>query len=230
MIGSIRPRDAWHRVLAASVPARLLLRQGPAGSGSICLTFDDGPHPRYTPRLLDALGAHGLVATFFVVGAEVRRYPELVRRITAEGHAIGNHTFSHGTPWRTPWWRLLEEIRRTGDLLADHLGMETCLFRPPYGRLSLPKLLSVWSVGQTVVLWNTNPRDFASQSADEVRNWFRKRSLRGGDLVLMHDNHPHAIDVVPEIAAQARDRGLTFSTVEAWAGPAVDNLETSTIW
>jgi peptidoglycan/xylan/chitin deacetylase (PgdA/CDA1 family) len=230
VIGLIRPRDAWHRLIAANVPVHRFLRQGPAGSGSICLTFDDGPHPRYTPRLLDALGAHGLVATFFVLGSEVERYPGLVRRIAAEGHAIGNHTFSHGVPWRTSCRRLIEEIRRTGDLIADHLGMETRLFRPPYGRLSVSKLLKVWSAGQSVVLWNADSRDYVSRSADEVRSRFRKRTLRGGDLVLMHDNQPHAIDLVPELAASARERGLSFSTVETWVGWPLEDRQVCGIW
>ncbi len=196
----------------------MFLLKGPAGCGSICLTFDDGPHPVHTPLLLDALGEHGVAATFFVVGARARRYPDLVRRIASEGHAVGNHTLCHRKPSRTPWWRLIEEVRRTGDLLGQILGEGTTLFRPPYGRLSGPKLLSLWAAGQTVVLWNANPRDFACQTADEVRSWFRSRPLRGGDLVLMHDNRPHAADVVPDLASSARERGLTFSTVIPWVG------------
>jgi peptidoglycan/xylan/chitin deacetylase (PgdA/CDA1 family) len=114
----------------------------------------------------------------------------------------------------------MEEVRRTGDLLRQIVGQEVTLFRPPYGRLSGPKLLSLWAAGQTVVLWNANPRDFACRTADEVRTWFRNRPLRGGDIVLMHDNRPHAVDVVPDLASSARDRGLEFSTILPWVEPS----------
>src|SRR5204863_8624195 len=79
----------------ATLPRRLLLARGPSGSASVCLTFDDGPHPHHTPRLLDLLKDQRVTATFFVIGRWAARYPELVRRIAAEGHLVGNHTFSH---------------------------------------------------------------------------------------------------------------------------------------
>jgi peptidoglycan/xylan/chitin deacetylase (PgdA/CDA1 family) len=213
----IRCRDLLHRGIAAAVPRRWFLRDGPAGCGSVCLTFDDGPHPEHTPRLLDALAGAGVPATFFVVGRRAQQYPMLVRRIAAAGHAVGNHTFTHPVPGRVSPRQLLEEVRRTGGLLADLLGWETSLFRPPYGRISVPQLLALWRAGRTVVLWNANPKDYARGSAAEVREWFRGRPLRGGDLVLMHDDRPHAAGVVPALVASAQERGLGFTTADAWA-------------
>jgi len=221
-IPPLRPRDLIHRALAAAAPRRRFLRGGPARSNSACLSFDDGPDPEQTPRLLDTLGEHGLAATFFVIGRRARRHPGIVRRIAAEGHAVGNHTFTHPDPARISTRRLLAEVCHTGGLLADLLGRETTLFRPPYGRVTAPQLVGLWRAGQAVVLWNEDPKDFASGSAEEVRAWFRARPPGAGSLVLLHDDRPHARLVVPDLAASARARGLEFTTVARWvegAGP-----------
>jgi peptidoglycan/xylan/chitin deacetylase (PgdA/CDA1 family) len=196
---------------------------GPPGCGSVSLTFDDGPHPEHTPRLLDALALHRIAATFFVVGRLARQYPAIVRRIISEGHALGNHTFSHPAPERISTRQLLDEVRRTSVLLADTLGRETSLFRPPYGRLSGTKLWSLWRAGQTVVLWNADPKDYACRTSDDVRDWFRARPLRCGDLVLLHDTVAFAREIVPDLATSARERGLAFATIDAWVDEPGDN-------
>ncbi len=221
----LRPRDLLHRAIAAVAPRRRFLRHGPAGSGSACLTFDDGPDPEQTPRLLDALAEHGVAATFFVVGSRARRHPVIVRRIAAEGHAVGNHTFTHPDPARITARRLLAEVRHTGGLLADLMGRETTLFRPPYGRVSAPQLVGLWRAGQAVVLWSEDPKDFAGCSAERLRAWFRARPPGEGSLVLLHDDRPHARLVIADLAASARARGLEFTTVDRWAeagpGPGI---------
>jgi peptidoglycan-N-acetylglucosamine deacetylase len=212
-----------HRGIAAAMPRRNFLMYGPPGCGSVSLTFDDGPHPEHTPRLLDALAVHRIAATFFVVGRLAAQYPGIVRRIISEGHALGNHTFSHPVPERNSTRQLLDEVKRTSVLLADILGRETRLFRPPYGRLSGPKLWSLWRAGQTVVLWNSDPKDYARRTSDDVRDWFRARPLRGGDLVLFHDTLAFAREIVPDLATSARERGLAFATIDAWVDEPGDN-------
>src|SRR5207248_7954216 len=114
-----RWRQRVRSSLAALMPRRLLLIRGPKEDCTVCLTFDDGPHPDYTPRLLDILKEHGARATFFVIGANVERHPELVRRMIADGHAIGNHTYTHGEPEKTSAWQLLQDTERNTDLLAS---------------------------------------------------------------------------------------------------------------
>lgn len=210
-------RQLLRRALAATLPRRLFLVHGPAAGRAVCLTFDDGPHPEHTPRLLDALKAHGVPATFFVIGQNAERYPDLVRRVAAEGHVVGNHSYSHTEPCRTSAGQLADETRRTGDLLAALLGGEApALFRPPKGQVTVAKLWRLWRARQTVVLWDTDPKDYARQSAAEVRDWFRAHPLRGGDVVLMHDSHPHATAVVPDLVEAARGAGLRFTTLPEW--------------
>jgi peptidoglycan/xylan/chitin deacetylase (PgdA/CDA1 family) len=211
-------RQLARRGLAATLPRRWLLVRGSPRSRSVCLTFDDGPHPVHTPRLLEVLKQQQVPATFFVVGREVERYPDVVRRILAEGHALGHHSFSHGDPARTSARELLEEVRATEAVLNRVAGASPSLFRPPHGKLTAGKLWRLWRGGQTVVLWNVDPKDFACPTAEELRAWFRLHPLRGGDVVLLHDTHPHAAEVLPELIAAARVCGLDFTTPRWWVG------------
>jgi peptidoglycan/xylan/chitin deacetylase (PgdA/CDA1 family) len=209
-------RSHWRRflrkVLATVAPSWLFVVRGPE-QGAVYLTFDDGPHPEHTPALLDVLKEQGARATFFVVGQEAERHPEIVRRMRSEGHLVGHHSWSHSDPGRTTARQLVDEVRRTRKLLAVLLGEASNLFRPPHGKLTVAKLLRLWRDRQTVVLWNTDTRDFACQSSDEFAAFFRRNPLRGGDVVLMHDNRPHAPARLAGVIAEARQRGLVFSAL-----------------
>ncbi len=211
-----RWRHLVRSAMAATLPRTWFLVQGPKQSCSVCLTFDDGPHPEHTPRLLDVLGKYEIPATFFVVGRQAERYPELVRRLMAEGHTIGHHSYSHSEPRLTSAQHLLEEVRRTRELLSQLLGQSPNLFRPPCGKLTGAKLLLLWRAGQTIVLWNVDPKDYALPSAGEGLAWFQKNQLQGGDIVLMHDNQPHASEILPTLIRLTLDRGFGFTTASQW--------------
>ena len=186
-------RQALRSLLIRTVPRTRLISSLPPEQGAVALTFDDGPHPELTPRLLDLLAAHGAHATFFVIGREAERQPALVRRIAAEGHAVGHHSWSHSEPASTPARVLLAESRRTRELLEDLLGRPAPLFRPPHGKVTTAKLLGAWRQRNTVVLWNRDPKDFEMRNARELEAWFAKQPLKAGDVVLLHDTHPHAL-------------------------------------
>ena len=209
-------RQVLRRALAAALPSRLFLTRGPGRGRSVCLTFDDGPDPILTPRLLDVLRESEIRATFFVIGEKVERYPGIVRRMSLEGHCVGSHSFTHSEPKSTSCRRFLYEVRRTAALLRGLLGLEVTLFRPPHGKLTASKLWRLLWERQTVVLWNVDPKDYTRSNSQAVAAWFAAQPLRGGDLVLLHDTVPHAIDLVPILADQARASGLTFATVADW--------------
>jgi peptidoglycan-N-acetylglucosamine deacetylase len=210
-------RQLVKHALTAALPRSALLVNGPADR-QVCLTFDDGPHPLHTPRLLDVLAQLGLRATFFVVGARVAEHPALVRRIVDEGHVLGGHSYSHAPPPTTGASELAREVRRTGELVASIVGGEPTHFRPPHGKLTGAKLLTLWAERQSVVLWSVDPKDFARRDAGEVAAFFEARPLRGGDLVLLHDSAPYAAAVLPGLADSARRAALRFATVDAWTG------------
>jgi peptidoglycan/xylan/chitin deacetylase (PgdA/CDA1 family) len=207
-------RQFMRRFMAAVLPRNWLLVNGPKESRSVCLTFDDGPDGDYTPQVLDVLRDFQVPATFFVVGRQVERYPNLVRRIVDEGHAIGHHTFYHGEPKSTSPRQVLDEVRRTQILLQQIAGKTTRFFRPPYGKVTGLKLLALWKAGQTVVLWNVDPKDYACQSPQELIAWFQDHSISSGDVILLHDRLPIAGSVIPHLVGCAKEKGLSFASLD----------------
>jgi peptidoglycan/xylan/chitin deacetylase (PgdA/CDA1 family) len=203
-------RQSGKNLLSAALPLQMFLTRGPRRARGIALTFDDGPHPEYTPRVLDELHRHGISATFFVVGREAARYPELVRRIVAEGHALGHHSYTHGEPQYTSTRIFLDEIRQSRALLQQITGQPSNLFRPPKGKLTCAKMLGAWGLGQTIALWNVDPRDYQVRDAALLAEWSRQYRPQAGDIVLLHDNHPHCVAVIRELA------GRRFETLNDW--------------
>ena len=210
-------RQAIKAWLATVMPRRRYVVSGPRASQAVCLTFDDGPHPEHTPRLLDELGNQSIKATFFVIGEQAARHPDLIRRTAAEGHSIGTHTYYHRDPKETSAAQLRSETERSCSVISEILGTPPpTLFRPPYGKLTPSKLFTLWQMAQTVVLWNVDPKDFERAHTADVRTFFADWVPQSGDVVLMHDNLPHAAEVLPNLAISARDHSLSFWTVDAW--------------
>jgi peptidoglycan-N-acetylglucosamine deacetylase len=200
------------------LPRRLFVLTGPRRGQGVYLTFDDGPDPEHTPRLLDVLRDLGVPATFFVIGERAARHPEIVRRMAAEGHAVGHHSYRHERPDRATLRGLAGEAAQTRALLLTLIGTDARLFRPPHGSVTARALWRLWASGHTVVLWSTDPRDYATASADALGAYFERHPLRGGDIVLLHDTHPHAAAVLPKLVASAQARGLSFGRIPDWVG------------
>ncbi|HUQ68259.1 MAG TPA: polysaccharide deacetylase family protein [Planctomycetaceae bacterium] len=193
-------RQAILATMSAVLPPNRWLARGrrraPTDPPTFSLTFDDGPHPEHTPALLDALAKWGQTATFFVIGREAERYPALMQRIVEAGHAIGNHTFTHGEPKTISEETFLNEIAETDRVLAPWLGPPTRWVRPPKGELTWPKLRGLWRINRTVALWNVDPRDYRMASADELVAWAKAYRPRHGDIVLLHDRVAAAAQIV----------------------------------
>lgn len=186
--------------------------QGPA----VSLTFDDGPHPEHTPALLDELEAAGIEATFFIVGENAEQHPGIVRRIAAAGHEIGNHTWSHSEPKKTPTLKFLSEVKRTRSLLQDLTGQSCQLVRPPKGELSPGKLVGLLASRQPIVLWNEDSKDYAMSDPAGIGRWVSEYSPQHGDIVLMHDVHPHAVSAVSLMRKLDAFRPVRFRRVSDW--------------
>ncbi|HEY4099483.1 MAG TPA: polysaccharide deacetylase family protein [Gemmatimonadales bacterium] len=208
-------RQAARAVLLRVVPRSMLIASLPRGSGSVALTFDDGPHPVWTPKILDALGAAGARATFFLIGAHAAAHPDVVRRIAAEGHAVGHHSWTHSEPAATSAKMLLQETAQTRRLLEDLTGAPVPLFRPPHGKLTTTKLIGVWRQRNAIVLWNEDPKDFRMAAADELVGWARTRTWRPGEIILLHDVHEHTAAAIPAILAATPIRFVALGTPHA---------------
>jgi peptidoglycan-N-acetylglucosamine deacetylase len=180
--------------------------RGPRGSRGVVLTFDDGPHPQWTPRVLEILAEHGATATFFVVGRKADEHPEIVRAIADAGHAVGLHSYAHDR-----FFSLRGEARVKADLergiaaLERVLGRRPQLFRPPIGHTNPTISRVVEALGLVVVGWTVGGRDgIARTRAAEVVARVR-RKLRDGAIVLLHDapergeREPAAVRALPAI-------------------------------
>lgn len=197
-------RQAVKSALLGVVPRSRLVASLPAGSSSIALTFDDGPHPEWTPRVLDALAAAGAHATFFVIGERAAQHPALIQRLAAEGHTVGHHSWTHSEPATTSARMLLEESRRTRALVEELTGRPAPFFRPPHGKLTATKLLGTWWQHNVVVLWNRDPKDFQLPDGDALVARMTEHPLEPGDILLLHDVHRQTADALPRILAATR--------------------------
>jgi len=210
----LRQSIKW--AMTSLLPRQRWLVHGPRTAAGIALTFDDGPHPEYTPRLLDELQRNQVKATFFVVGQAAERYPRLVRRMAAEGHVVGTHSYTHSEPHQTSPRKLLDEVRRSLELCGELIGTTPTLFRPPKGQLSFAKTWKLWKLGQTIVLWDQDPRDYQSDQS-QLLKWCEQYQPRSGDIVLLHDTHPHCISAIEPLVRAANSRKLgPFVRVDDW--------------
>lgn len=181
------------------------------------LTFDDGPTPDGTPHILDILGRLNVSATFFLVGRNAVRFPELVRAIDQAGHAIGSHSYGHLDAWRASSKEVLRDLSRGVKTLEDQLGAGIRWVRPPFGRIT--RAIVRWSrrKGQQILLWDNLPADFARRISQQRVARNMASGLRPGSVICLHDNS-RSFRVTPAalVGALPRllDAGWKFSAVE----------------
>lgn len=184
----------------------------------VAMTFDDGPHPTHTPRLLDILRERGLRATFYLIGNRVVQYPEITRRIAEEGHEIGNHSWSHPFLNRYSERAVTLEIDQTTNAIFQITGRPPVTFRPPYGaftRQQRTNLLNVRSM--PTILWSVDPQDWRRPGSNVVANRILANTRQGG-IILSHDIHRGTIDAMPQTLDGLTARGLHFVTVSQILG------------
>jgi peptidoglycan/xylan/chitin deacetylase (PgdA/CDA1 family) len=160
--------------------------RGPAGRRQVSLTFDDGPDPGATPKLLDLLAARGARATFFLIGERAARHPDLVRAIVDAGHEVGNHSWRHRNAWFLGPRATEQEIVGGARVLGGITGEVPRLYRPPWGIVNLPALRIARQAGFTTVMWTVQPEG-AWAVAAQAQLGYCARLLRDGAIVDLHD-------------------------------------------
>ncbi|MDI6799420.1 MAG: polysaccharide deacetylase family protein [Actinomycetota bacterium] len=156
-------------------------------SQMVAITFDDGPSPKNTPKILDILSDKGVKATFFLTGSYVDKYPELARRIVAEGHEIGNHTHSHIEMGLSKDKAILSDIARAEESIFRATGIKTNIFRPPRGFTRTKTRREILKEGYRIVLWTLSSLDWRGVKPKAIL-WRVKLFVRDGAIILFHDN------------------------------------------
>jgi len=179
----------------------------------IAMTFDDGPHATNTPKLLEMAAKRHIKLTFFVLGECVEQNPTVLQREVAEGHEIGNHSWSHPNLAKLSDADVRSQLQRTEDIIVKTAGVKPKLIRPPYGELT--KRQRIWvnhDFGYKVILWDVDPLDWKRPGPSVVA----RRIITGtrpGSIILSHDIHPPTIEAMPQVFDALLARGFKFVTV-----------------
>jgi peptidoglycan-N-acetylglucosamine deacetylase len=159
----------------------------PTQAKELFLTFDDGPFPGPTGFVLDQLRAYSAKATFFCIGDNVRKHPDLYKRVVAEGHATGNHTFNHMNGWKTELESYRSNVVKCDEAMASiDEGYKPRLFRPPYGKITRRQIAAL--TGYNIIMWDVLSVDYKKSLAPETCAQKTIRAIRPGSIILFHDS------------------------------------------
>lgn len=196
--------------IAVQVSENSSIRAEKTITAKVALTFDDGPHPVYTPQLLDGLNERGVHVTFFVVGKNILGNEALLKRMETEGHLIGNHTYSHVKLSELDIARACAEVEKTNALICEVTGKEPEFIRPPFGEW---KKAMECSFEMIPVLWDVDPLDWTTKNTALVVERVLK-DTKPGDIILLHDYYQSSVDAALEIVDALTERGYKFVTVD----------------
>jgi peptidoglycan-N-acetylglucosamine deacetylase len=214
---SARLRSRLKRLIPRAVAIQRLRE---SARPAVLLTFDDGPHPEFTPAALERLERHHARALFFVVGRRAKRAYRVLERIRSAGHVIGNHSHLHRDRYivaSAPQVSFLSYYRdcvRCQTVIERLTGVSPTFFRPPGGRLMPASLLTPRLLGMRCVLWSREVKDWSFQCREEARAGAAEllRVIAPRDIVLLHDFNPHVLDVLDTLLPGLQDRGYDLAS------------------
>ena len=211
--GPVPRNDAGNPTSDFSKDAGVTFSRVPVSGNYIAITFDDGPHPQNTPRLLDILAARNIKATFYVIGRSVDLHPGVLRRTVAEGHEIGNHSHTHRLLSKLGESEVRQEMQRCQDAVGRAAGVRMRTMRPPYGGLlQSQRELVHREFGYPTILWSVDPLDWKRPGAPVITSRILAGTTAGG-IVLAHDLHAQTVDAMPATLDGLLRRGFKFVTV-----------------
>jgi len=189
----------------------------------VVLTFDDGPSPVWTPKILDELKKESIKATFFMIGHHVQKYPDIARRVALEGHTIGNHGYAHSVMLYYTPAEIEEEIKYTEHVIKAITGFQTKYFRPPKAWLRRVIKDKVKSMGYETILWSLNSKDWVSFNHKFIVRYI-SNNVRNGDIILFHDSgnittteggrRLQTVKSISLLARTLRKKGFEFVSLE----------------
>lgn len=161
--------------------------ENPNTEDKIYLTFDDGPIPEVTPWVLDVLADYDIKATFFCVGDNISKHPEIFQRIINDNHSVGNHTYNHLNGWKTSEQDYLDNFNKTQKLIDNHKSTSK-LFRPPYGRITRSQAKTIKDLGFDIIMWSVLSKDYKAQIKPEKVYDNILLNTKSGSIIVCHDN------------------------------------------
>ncbi len=185
----------------------------PTEKQSIFLTFDDGPVPRLTPFIMDILDQFHAKATFFCVGDNIRKYPDIFQKLIQKGHAVGNHTFNHLKAWSCNWQEYLSNVDKCRSEIRKYTELSgKMLFRPPHGQIT-PRIIKKLLPDYQIIMWNVLTYDFDQGHAADISLHRAIRHTAPGSIVVFHDNYKaekKLKSILPKYLEYFLQKGFTF--------------------
>ena len=227
LIGSVFTVALVVAVFALFFDQAVFVRKGTAFHAAcsrkvVALTFDDGPSPVWTPKILDGLRKSGIRATFFMLGGHVARYPEIAKRVAEEGHEIENHSYNHHVLIDYKMEEIEKQVKDTEKVIRDITGQTTRYFRPPKAWLNKHEKKKIEEMGYKIILWSLNSKDWVTFD-DKYMVKYLVHHVRPGDIILFHDSggafaaeggdRSETVKVIPRLVEELKQRGYGFVTV-----------------
>jgi len=188
----------------------------PRTGKTVYLTFDDGPVPEITSWVLSTIKEHNIKATFFCIGDNVRKHPEVFQQVIEAGHTIGNHTFNHLNGWQNDYQYYIENFEKCEQVIAQHIPQPAKLFRPPYGKIKSAQAKAIRKKGYKIIMWDVLSADFdqtitPQKCLDNVIN-----NVAPGSIIIFHDSIKASENVkyaLPRAIAHLKNEGYTFGVL-----------------
>lgn len=208
----VKKRDIWQKLYPYGV-----FRMGTA----VYLTFDDGPIPEVTPKVLEILARYNVKATFFMVGENIDKHPDVFRQVIEAGHAIGNHTYNHLKGWRTPFCEYMANVKQWEEAAKNHqlpiTNHQSPLFRPPYGKATLRQRHALHKMGYKLIYWDILTRDYDKSVTPQQMLSLIKRETRPGSIINFHDSlksNERMLEVLPQAIEWLQNNGYHLETLK----------------
>lgn len=189
----------------------------PNSENTIYLTFDDGPTPEITERVLEILDKHQIKATFFCIGDNVRKHPEIVQKILSKQHSVGNHTYSHLKGWRTPTKTYINNTEACRMKLNSQFAIQNSqIFRPPYGKITPWQSFKLRKLGYKIIMWDVLSKDYAASISAEMCYENVLKNVSSGSIIVFHDSNKakeNVLNSLEKTIETLKSKGFNFEKI-----------------
>lgn len=189
----------------------------PNSENTIYLTFDDGPTPEITERVLEILDKHQIKATFFCIGDNVRKHPEIVQKILSKQHSVGNHTYSHLKGWRTPTKTYINNTEACRMKLNSQFAIQNSqIFRPPYGKITPWQSFKLRKLGYKIIMWDVLSKDYAASISAEMCYENVLKNVSSGSIIVFHDSNKakeNVLNSLEKTIETLKSKGFKFEKI-----------------